>query len=49
MKILLDTGINDSNFKDLEDSCQHEAALKEERDYLLTFNVKDYAGQVWPC
>lgn len=37
-------GINDSNFKDLEDGCQHEAALKEECDYLLTFNVKDYAG-----
>lgn len=37
-------GINDQNFKDMEDSCQHEAALKEECDYLLTFNVKDYAG-----
>ena len=37
-------GINDLNFKDMEDSCQHEAALKAECDYLLTFNVKDYAG-----
>ena len=37
-------GIQDQNFKDLEDSCQHQAALKVECDYLLTFNVKDYSG-----
>ena len=37
-------GINDLNFKDMEDCYQHEAALKAECDYLLTFNVKDYAG-----
>lgn len=43
-KQVLLNGIQDVNFKDLEDSCQHQAALKEQCDYLLTFNVKDYAG-----
>ena len=38
---LLD-GVKDMNFMDIEDSCQHQAALKESCDYLLTFNVKDY-------
>lgn len=46
-KSLLD-GIQDMNFKDLEDSCQHQAALKERCDYLLTFNVKDYVGATIP-
>ena len=41
-------GIHDMNFKDLEDSCQHQAAMKESCDYLLTFNVKDYSGAEIP-
>lgn len=35
-------GINDSNFTDLEDSCQHQAALNANCDYLISFNLKDY-------
>lgn len=38
---LLD-GISDMGFMDLEDSCQHQAAISTGCDYLLTFNVKDY-------
>ena len=41
-------GIHDMNFNDLEDSCQHQAALREHCDYLLTFNIKDFAGAVIP-
>ena len=41
-------GIHDITFKDLEDSCQHQAALTEQCDYLLTFNVKDYTGATIP-
>ena len=41
-------GIHDMEFKDLEDSCQHQAAHTELCDYLLTFNVKDYAGSTIP-
>ena len=41
-------GIHDMGFKDLEDSCQHQAAQAEQCDYLLTFNVKDYTGSTIP-
>lgn len=41
-------GIQDINFKDLEDSCQHQAALEEKCDCMLTFNVKDYDGATIP-
>jgi hypothetical protein len=41
-------GVLDMNFKDLEDSCQHQAAVKEKCDYILTFNVKDYLGSTIP-
>ena len=44
---LLDA-IQDFNFKDLEDSCQHQTAVKQNCDYLLTFNVKDFTGSVIP-
>ena len=37
-------GINDEKFTDLEDSCQHQAAIKAGCDYLISFNVKDYAN-----
>lgn len=37
-------GIVDSKFTDLEDSCQHQAAVKPGCDCLISFNLKDYAG-----
>lgn len=37
-------GINDVRFTDLEDSCQHQAAVKAGCDCLVSFNVKDYAN-----
>lgn len=36
-------GIKDRSFKDLEDSCQHQTAVKQGCDYIITFNVKDFA------
>lgn len=41
-------GIQDMEFNDLEDSCQHQAAHTEMCDYLLTFNVQDYTGATIP-
>ena len=35
--------IGDNKFMDLEDSCQHQAAVKAGCDYLISFNLKDYA------
>lgn len=35
--------IGDNKFTDLEDSCQHQAAVKAGCDYLISFNLKDYA------
>ena len=37
-------GINDGRFTDLEDSCQHQAAVKAGCDCLISFNLKDYAN-----
>ena len=37
-------GIGDTNFKDIEDSCQYQAAVESGCDCLVTFNVKDYQG-----
>lgn len=37
-------GINDGRFTDLEDSCQHQAAVKAACDCLISFNLKDYAN-----
>lgn len=36
-------GIGDKAFKDLEDSCQHQAAVKAGCDCLVSFNLKDYS------
>ena len=36
--------VNDGKFADLEDSCQHQAALKAGCDCLISFNMKDYAN-----
>ena len=42
------SAIHDMRFKDLEDSCQHQAAHAEQCDYLITFNVKDYVNSSIP-
>ncbi len=34
-----------SNFRDLEDSFQYQCALKNDCDYLITNNVRDYRTQ----
>lgn len=36
--------VSDCNFTDLEDSCQHQAAVKADCDCLISFNMKDYAN-----
>ena len=36
--------VSDGKFADLEDSCQHQAALKAGCDCLISFNMKDYAN-----
>ena len=37
-------GVNNLKFQDIEDSCQYQAAMEWNCDYLLTFNTKDYQG-----
>ena len=52
MKVLIDSndrdslmkGIGDKAFKDLEDSCQHQAAVKAGCECLVSFNLKDYSN-----
>lgn len=39
---LLLRGVEDKRYKDLEDSCQNQAAIAAGCDYLITYNVKDY-------
>lgn len=34
--------INDVKFKDIEDSCQYQTAVKAGCDFLITFNIGDY-------
>ena len=34
--------INDLNFKDIEDSCQYQAAKRADCQILITFNISDY-------
>ena len=34
--------INDLNFKDIEDSCQYQAAKRAGCQMLITFNISDY-------
>jgi len=36
--------VRDSQFVDIEDSCQHQAALRAGCDCLVSFNLKDYAS-----
>lgn len=38
--------INNTKFKDIEDSCQYELAEKAGCKYLLTFNTSDYPTEI---
>lgn len=40
----LKQGVEDENFRDLEDSYQYQAAINCGADILLTINVKDFVG-----
>lgn len=39
-------GIRDAQFRDLEDSCQYQAAIKEGCGLLVTFNTDDFPANV---
>ena len=39
---ILHDGVNNTKFKDLEDSYQYEAAYKSACDYMITDNLKDF-------
>lgn len=41
-------GVEDKQYKDLEDSCQNQAAIAVGCDYLITYNVKDYPESALP-
>lgn len=41
-------GVEDKLYKDLEDSCQNQAAIAVGCDYLITYNVKDYPESALP-
>lgn len=41
----LNNAIKDTTFKDLEDSCHMQVALKGECKALITFNTSDFKGQ----
>lgn len=43
-RIGLKQGVEDENFRDLEDSYQYQAAINCGADILLTINVKDFMG-----
>jgi predicted nucleic acid-binding protein len=36
-------GVNDTSFSDIEDSFQHQCALKNGCNYLITINTKDFS------
>ena len=40
--------VEDVKYKDIEDSCQYQAAASARCDYLLTYNVKDYPEATLP-
>ena len=42
MHYTLLNAISDLHYKDLEDSCQYQAAVKVGCNYLVTFNTADY-------
>ena len=41
-------GVEDIQFKDIEDSCQYQAAVEAACDFIITYNVKDYPHAVLP-
>ena len=41
-------GVENIQYKDIEDSCQHEAALAKGCDCIITYNVKDYPHSLLP-
>jgi len=41
-------GVEDMQYKDIEDSCQYQAAVMAGCDYIITYNVKDYPHSLLP-
>lgn len=41
-------GVENIQYKDIEDSCQHEAAVAKGCDCIITYNVKDYPHSLLP-
>ena len=41
-------GVEDVQFKDIEDSCQYQAAVAAGCDFIITYNVKDYPHTLLP-
>ena len=41
-------GVENIQFNDIEDSCQHEAAVTKCCDCIITYNVKDYPHSLLP-
>ena len=41
-------GVEDMQYKDIEDSCQYQAAVMAGCDYIITYNVKDYPHTLLP-
>lgn len=41
-------GVEDVQFKDIEDSCQYQAAVVAGCDFIITYNVKDYPHTLLP-
>lgn len=41
-------GVEDMQFKDIEDSCQYQAAVAAGCDCIITYNVKDYPHTLFP-
>jgi len=36
-------GVSDKEYKDIEDSCQHQVAQKVDCEALISFNISDYS------
>ena len=41
-------GVEDMQYKDIENSCQYQAAVLAGCDYIITYNVKDYPHSLLP-
>ena len=42
------SGVENIQYKDIEDSCQHEAAVAKGCECIITYNVKDYPHSLLP-